>query len=73
MKHCHSWYQQIPYTKYFKRQKQAFADDLQNRCSQRFSNIHRKTSVLESLFNTVAGLIVCNFIKNRLITGAFWW
>ena len=28
MKHSHSYYQQIPYTKYFKRQKQPFADDL---------------------------------------------
>ena len=28
MKHSHSYYKQIPYTKYFKRQKQLFADDL---------------------------------------------
>ena len=27
MKHSHSYYKQIPYTKYFKRQKQPFADD----------------------------------------------
>ena len=66
MKHSHSYYQQIPYTKYFKRQKQPFADDLQNRCSKRFCNIHRKTPVLESLFNNVPGLKVCNFIRKRL-------
>ena len=33
---------------------------------KKFSNIHRKTPVLESLFNKVAGLKVCNFIKKRL-------
>ena len=33
---------------------------------KKFSNIHRKTPVLESLFNKVAGLKVCNFIKTRL-------
>ena len=31
--------------------KQLYADVLQNRCSQKFRNIHRKTSVLESFFN----------------------
>ena len=29
-------------------------------------NIHRKTSVLESLFSKVATLEACNFIKKRL-------
>ena len=47
-------------------QKQPFANFLQNWCSQKFRNIHRKTPVLESLFNKVAGLQVCNFIKKRL-------
>ena len=28
MKHSQGYYKQIPYTKYFKRQKQPFADDL---------------------------------------------
>ena len=54
---------------YFKRQKQPFADDYQNkivRFSWRFCYIHRKTPVLESLFNNTAGLEVCNFIKKRL-------
>ena len=35
-------------------------------CFQNFPNIHRKTPVLESLFNKVAGLKACNFISNRL-------
>ena len=37
-------------------QKQPFADVLQNRCSLKFHNIYRKSPVLESLFNKVAGL-----------------
>ena len=31
-----------------------------------FRNNHRKTPVLESLFNKVAGLKACNYIKERL-------
>ena len=38
-------------------QKQSFADVLQIRCSSKFCHIHRKTPVLESLFNKVAGLM----------------
>ena len=37
------------------------ADVLQNRCSQKFCNIHRKSSLSGSLFNKVAGLKACNF------------
>ena len=33
--------------------------------SQRFRKFHRKISLLESLFNEVAGLEVCNIIKKR--------
>ena len=33
-----------------KNNKQPFADVLQNSCSQKFNNIHKKTPVLESLF-----------------------
>ena len=33
---------------------------------KRFHNIHRKTPVLESLFNNVAGLQSYDFIKKRL-------
>ena len=31
-----------------------------------FENVHRKTPVLESLFNKFAALKDCNFIKKRL-------
>ena len=37
-----------------------------NRYSEKIRKFHRKTPVLESLFNKVAGLRVCNFIKTRL-------
>ena len=36
--------------------KHLFADVLQNSCSWKFCNIHRKTSLLESLFNKVSGI-----------------
>ena len=57
-------------------QKQPFADVLLNRCFQKF---HRKTPVLrsffnklvESLFNKVAGLLVCNFIIKWLQHNCF--
>ena len=39
-------------------QKQPFAAAYQNRCSLEFRNIHRKTPILDSLFNEVAGLIL---------------
>ena len=35
------------------------------------SYIHRKTLALESLFNTVGGLMPCNFIKRDTDTGVF--
>ena len=37
-------------------QKQPFADVLQNKCFSKFCKIHRKTPVLESLFNKAADL-----------------
>ena len=36
-----------------------------------FTDIHIKTSVLESLFNKVTRLMVCNFIKKRLLHKCF--
>ena len=33
---------------------------------KKFHNILRKTPVLETLFNKIAGLQACNFIKKRL-------
>ena len=44
-------------------QKQAFIDPLQSRWSWIIYKIHRKKPVLESLFNKVAVLRACNFIK----------
>ena len=48
--------------------EQLFADLLQIRCSQKFRNIHKKTPVLQPLFNKVPclSLKACNFIKKRL-------
>ena len=37
-------------------QKQSLAGVLQNRCSKKIRKFHRKTPVLESLFNKVVGL-----------------
>ena len=37
------------------------------------ANYMEKTLVLESLFNKVAGLKVCNFIKRHSDTGVFLW
>ena len=49
--------------------KQPFADVLQNRCSLKINtNIHRKTHVLESLFNKTASLKACNFTKKETPT-----
>ena len=47
---------------------------LQNRCSYKFRNIHRKTSVLESLFNKVSGLTAlrpATLFKRDINTGVF--
>ena len=51
-----------------KMQKQPFANVLQNRCSYKFPNIHKKISVLKSLFNTVRGLATCNFNEKETPT-----
>ena len=40
-------------------QKQLFTDNLRNRYSQKFRNIHRKTPVLESVFSKVAITVNC--------------
>ena len=49
-----------------KLKKQSLADIPQNRCPGKFRKFHRKIPLLESLFNQVAGLKICNFIKKRL-------
>ena len=40
-------------------------------CSEKLSNIHRKTSVLESLSNKVASCQACNIFKKDPNTGVF--
>ena len=47
-------------------QKQLPGVVLQIRRSEKYRKIHREISVLESLFNNIAGLEVCNFIKKWL-------
>ena len=44
-------------------QKQSPEVFCKKKCSLKVRKFHRKTSVLESLFNKVAGLPSCNFIK----------
>ena len=51
---------------YFNTQKESFEDVLQNECPYKLCNIHRKTPVLESVFNIIAGLKGCRFIEKRL-------
>ena len=47
-------------------QKQAPEVFNKKSCSQKFGNINRKTSVLESLFHKVGELQACIFIKTKL-------
>ena len=47
-------------------QEQSFTDVLQSRCSSKFFKFHWKIPALEALFNNVAGLKGCNFIKKKL-------
>ena len=47
-------------------QKQPSEVFCRRRSSLKFRKFHWKTSVLESIFNKVAGLKACNFIKKRL-------
>ena len=54
-------------------QKQPFVDNLQSRCSWMIHKIHSKKPVLESLFNKVAFLKTCNFIKEDSNAVAFLW
>ena len=47
-------------------EKESFADVLQNRYSSKFHKFHKKTLALESLFNKVACLKTCKFIRKIL-------
>ena len=42
-------------------------------CSQKFRNIHRKTPVLESLFNNAGARQTCNILKKDSNTSVFLW
>ena len=53
----------------FKVQKQSFADVSQNRRSEKYLKSHKKTPVLESLLNKVAGSHA--FLKRDSSTGVF--
>ena len=48
------------------RQRQLFEDVLQNSCSLKFCEFHRKTRVLESPLNKFRDRQACNFIQKRL-------
>ena len=52
-------------------QKQPFIVVPQNKYFQKFRNIHKETVVSESLFNKVAGLKICRFIKKETPTQVF--
>ena len=47
---------------------QPFANVLQNKCSNKFFDIHKKISVLQSLFNKVTGLMACIFITTQVFS-----
>ena len=54
-------------------QNQPFLDPLQNKCYWIIGKIHRKKTVLESLFNKATVSRTCNFIKEDSDTGASLW
>ena len=60
-----------------KNQKQTLAYVLRDGCPQKFCNIQRKTPVLESAFNKVAGLQLsceyCEFFKNSFFIKHLQW
>ena len=52
----------------------------QNRCSEKFRNIHRKTTVLKSLFNKVAGIAgkcfpvnIAKCLRTAFFIEHLWW
>ena len=55
-------------------QRQPFKDVLQNRSSEKLGNMHRKTPVLEYLFNKVAGLkIFKKLLRTAFFIEQLWW
>ena len=61
-----SLYRIVFFLLYFNLRKQPPEIFCRKRCLQKLRKFHRKTPVLESLFNKVAGLRAWNFIQNRL-------
>ena len=64
-------------TKHFPKM-QPFANILQNRCYYKFSDIHKKISVLESLFNKVTGLMcfavnITKCLRKAFFMECLWW
>ena len=55
-----------PFETRVKRQKQPLKLLCKKRCFKKFYKFHRKTIVLKSIFNRVAYLQGCSFIKKRL-------
>ena len=54
-------------------QKQLFADVLQNRCSWKYRNIHRKTPVLEQLYEKEFPAQVFPFEYCQIFKNSWWW
>ena len=46
-------------------QKQPFTDVIRNRCSKKFRKFHMKATVLEPIFNNVAGLQDSKRLQHR--------
>ena len=55
-----------PLENFFCVQRQSFADVPLNKYSEKFRKFGRKTPVVQSVFNKVAGLQAYNFVKKRL-------
>ena len=71
MKHSHSYYQQILYTKYFKRQKQPFADDLKIDTLKDFAIFTEKHLCWSLFLITLQALRSTTLLERDFITCAF--
>ena len=73
MKHSPSYYKQIPYTKYFKRQKQPFADDLKIDTLKDFAIFTGKHLCWSLFLIMFEALRSATLSERDSITGVFWW
>ena len=71
MKHSHSYYQQIPYTKYFKRQKQPFADDLKINTLEDFAIFTEKQLCWSLFLIMLQALRSATLLEGESITCVF--